>query len=147
MFVSVNALSEKIIECNQAVIDALGYTKEELFALDSIAALYHPDYLSTRDDIIREYRQKGIVKDTEVILRRKSGEKLYVSFNVTAVKDKEGNIFYSSGFWRVITKLVEKRQKLSKINKTLREKNKQQETLFNLLSHNIKSPIKTFQNF
>jgi PAS domain S-box-containing protein len=146
MFVSVNASSGKIIECNQAVIDALGYTKEELFALDSIAELYHPDSLSTRDDIIQEYRQKGIVKDTEVILKKKSGEKLYVSFNVTAVKDKEGNILYSRGIWRDITKLIAKRQKLSKLNETLREKNEQQATLFHILSHDIQSPIRTVEH-
>jgi len=54
MFVSVNALTEKIIECNQALIDTLGYTKEELLNLDSIAELYHPESLSIRDAIIQE---------------------------------------------------------------------------------------------
>lgn len=146
MFVSVNASNNKIIECNQALIDALGYTKEELLALDSIAELYHPDSLSARDAIIREYKQKGVVKDKEVILRKKSGEKLYVSFSVTAVKDKEGNILYSRGIWRDITKLIEKRQKLSKLNETLRAKNEQQATLFHILSHDIQSPIRTVEH-
>ena len=146
MFVSVNALNEKIIECNQALIDTLGYTKEELLALDSIAELYHPDSLSTRDIILREYKQKGIVKDKEVILKKKSGEKLHVSFSVTAVKDKEGNILYSRGIWRDITKLIEKRKKLNKLNETLSAKNEQQATLFHILSHDIQSPIRTVEH-
>ncbi|AIL13202.1 hypothetical protein IM40_06330 [Candidatus Paracaedimonas acanthamoebae] len=146
MFVSVNASNDKIIECNQALIDALGYTKEELFALNSIAELYHPDSLSARDAIIREYKQKGVVKDREVILRKKTGEKLYVSFSVTAVKDKEGNILYSRGIWRDITKLIEERKKLSKLNETLRAKNEQQATLFHILSHDIQSPIRTVEH-
>lgn len=146
MFVSVNASNDKIIECNQALIYTLGYTKEELLALDSIAELYHPDSLSTRDVIIREYKQKGVVKDKEVILRKKTGEKLYVSFSVTAVKDKEGNILYSRGIWRDITKLIEKRQNLNKLNETLRAKNEQQATLFHILSHDIQSPIRTVEH-
>ncbi len=146
MFVSVNALTDKIIECNQALIDTLGYTKEELLNLDSIAELYHPESLSVRDTIIQEYRQKGVVKDKEVILRKKTGEKLYVSFSVTAVKDKEGNILYSRGIWRDISHLIEKREKLNKLNETLRAKNEQQTTLFHILSHDIQSPIRTVEH-
>lgn len=146
MFVSVNALNEKIIECNQALIDTLGYTKQELLALDSIAELYHPDSLSAREIIIREYNRKGIVKDKEVTLRKKTGEKLHVSFSVTAVKDKEGNILYSRGIWRDISKLIEKRQDLNKLNETLKAKNEQQATLFHILSHDIQSPIRTVEH-
>lgn len=146
MFVSVNALNEKIIECNQALIDALGYTKEELFALDSIAELYHPDSLSTRELILQEYKQKGIVKDKEITLKKKTGEKLYVSFSVTAVKDKAGNILYSRGIWRDISKVIEKRQKLNRLNETLKAKNDQQATLFHILSHDIQSPIRTVEH-
>jgi len=131
MFVSVNALTEKIIECNQALIDTLGYTKEELLNLDSIAELYHPESLSIRE---------------EVILRKKTGEKLYVSFSVTAVKDKEGKILYSRGIWRDISRLIEKRQKLNKLNETLKAKNEQQATLFHILSHDIQSPIRTVEH-
>ena len=110
MFVSVDAESARIIQCNQTLTTALGYSKEEIIGRP-IFDMYHPDCM---EDVRRDFRsfvETGVVDNAELQLRRKDGSRIDVSLNVSAVRDESGKILYSRSIWRDITdfKHIEKR--------------------------------------
>lgn len=146
MFICVDRMSQKIIECNQACSDKLGYTKEELLNMDSVAQIYHQDCYEDRLRMVELYDRTGVVNDMELILLTKSGDKCYVSLSIKAVKDQEGKVLYSRGIFRDITKLIEKRKKIRALNKELSIKNQDLATLFHILSHDIQSSLRIIKH-
>lgn len=111
MFICVDRISQKIIECNQACSDKLGYTKEELLNMESVARIYHQDCYEDRLRMVELYDRTGVVNDMELILLNKWGDKCYVSLSLKAVKDEDDRVLYSRGIFRDITRLIEKRKK------------------------------------
>ena len=114
MYLSVSAKTAKIIECNQTVIDTLGYKREEIIGR-RVIDIYHPDSNEDAKKAFNSFVKTGTVKDAELMLKRKNGTTIYVSLNVTAVKDRKGNISHSRSTWRDISekKLAEKALRLS----------------------------------
>jgi len=102
MYVSVDAKTSHIKQCNQTVADALGYSKGELID-QPIFILYHADSLEDAQHAFHEFLTTGVVRDAELQLMRKDGSKIDVSLNVSAVRDEDGNILYSRSIWRDIT--------------------------------------------
>ncbi len=102
MFVSVDAKTAKIIECNQTLATALGYRKEEIIGRP-IFYVYHPDCMEAVKKAFRSFVQTGEVHDAELELQRKDGSKLDVSLNATAVHDEQGQVLYSRSIWRDIS--------------------------------------------
>jgi PAS domain S-box-containing protein len=112
MFVSVNAKSADIINCNQTLCNMTGYTKEEIVG-HPIFFMYHPDCMNDVKKIFQTFVETGEVNNKELKLKRKDGSKIDVMLNVSAVRDKQGQILYSRSNWRDITKL-KKAEKMSK---------------------------------
>ncbi len=102
MFISVDAKTAKIIECNNTLTKKLGYNKEEIIGL-SIFDVYHPDFMEGAKKAFRSFVQTGEVHDAELELQRKDGSKMVVSLNATAVSDEQGQVLYSRSIWRDIT--------------------------------------------
>ncbi len=99
MFVSVDAKTALVTQCNQTLANNLGYTKEEI--IDSpIFDLYHPDCMKDVEDAFNRFVETGEIHDQELQLRRKDGSKLEVSLNVTSVCDEDGDTLYSRSTWR-----------------------------------------------
>jgi len=146
MFICVDRISQKIIECNQACSDKLGYTKEELLNMESVARIYHQDCYEDRLRMVELYDRTGVVNDMELILLNKSGDKCYVSLSLKAVKDEDNRVLYSRGIFRDITRLIEKRKKIRALNKELSIKNQDLATLFHILSHDIQSSLRIIKH-
>ncbi len=102
MFVSVDALSAKIIECNHTAARALGYTKEELLGRD-LFNVYHPDSLDGARRAFRAFVETGEVRDAQLQLQRKDGSKIDVTLNVSAVRDESGRLVRSRSVWRDVS--------------------------------------------
>ena len=81
MFVFVDARTANIIRCNQTVVQALGYTKEEIIG-HPIFERYHPDCLEQAKKAFQVFVETGEVHDAELVLKRKDGSKIDVSLNV-----------------------------------------------------------------
>jgi len=114
LFVVVDAISAKIIECNQTVARALGYTKEDLLGRD-ILDLYHPDSLDGARRAFRSFVETGEVRAAELQLRRKDGSRIDVTLNVSAVRDEHGVVVSSRLVWRDVSeqkKAEEERRRL-----------------------------------
>ena len=103
MFVFVDARTANIIRCNQTVVQALGYTKEEIIG-HPIFERYHPDCLEQAKKVFQVFVETGEVHDAELVLKRKDGSKIDVSLNVSSVRDQEENVLYGRSVWRDITR-------------------------------------------
>lgn len=103
MFFSVDSKTANIIECNQTLTNALGYTKEEIIGR-LIFDVYTPDSAEhAKANVFPVFVKTGTIIGEELQLQRKDGSKIDVSLNVTAVRDEEGNILYSRSVLRDIT--------------------------------------------
>ena len=102
MFVSVDAATGNILDCNQTTATKLGYKKEEIIG-SHIREMYHPDSDEDRKSVFETFVEAGELHDAELQLKRKDGSRLDVSLNVSAVRDDQGKILYSRSIWRDIS--------------------------------------------
>ena len=72
---------------NRTTCDLLGYNESELIGAPIDKILY--DGISFAETLFRQFKEKGFVKDYEMLYRMKSGEKIPVSF--------VGSVMYSNG--------------------------------------------------
>ncbi len=103
MCASIDAETGRIIDCNNTLAAATGYTKEELHALPHISHLYHSDFEDARKEVFHTFVTKGSVRDVELQLMCKDGRAIDVSLSLTAVRDVNGRVLRSRSVWRDIT--------------------------------------------
>ena len=103
MYLSVEAKTAKIIDCNTTLLTTLGYSEEEVVGR-SIYELYHPDCRDrARQHVFEQFRRTGAVRDEELQVLRKDGSVVDVSLSASAVRDAEGNTIRTRSTWRDIT--------------------------------------------
>ena len=96
MFISVDAKTAKILDCNQTLAKKLGYTKEEIMGR-SVFDLYTQDSAEYAEaSVFPIFSKTGIIEGEELQLQRKDGSKIDVSLKATAVRDEKGSILYLS---------------------------------------------------
>ena len=122
MFVSVSPKDATILECNQTLLIQTGYTSQEIIG-SPILKIYHEDCHDDVRKTFREFVQKGKILNKELILKTKSGNKIYVSLNVSSAKDAHGNILHSVSSLRDISERIRIRKQF------IREKEKTQKYL------------------
>ena len=98
MYVSVDAATALIRQCNHTLADKLNYRKEEIVGRP-IFELYHPDCMPAVQQAFHSFVTNGEVHNAELQLMRKDGSKIDVNLNVTAVRDEDGKILYSRSCW------------------------------------------------
>ncbi len=111
MFASVDAVTERVLHCNEALSTKLGYAEGELVG-HRISKIYHPDCL---DDAKREFStlvRNGEIRDVELALRKKDGDKIDVNLSASTVRDERGDPLYSRFIWRDVTRYKETEIKL-----------------------------------
>ncbi len=102
MFISINPKNGRILQCNQTLLNEVGYTREEIVG-KAINKLIHPSCLGVDQMIINQFRAQGFVRDRELTLARKNGTPIYVSMNTSAIRDEQGVIIASRTVFRDIT--------------------------------------------
>jgi PAS domain S-box-containing protein len=78
-----------IVDCNARIKDILGYEKDEV-AGQSIAKIFHPDYIEKARACLNEILVDGFAHHKEFKMVRKDNEIIDVEINAAGVKDKEG---------------------------------------------------------
>jgi len=111
MFCSVDAKTGNVVQCNQTLCAATGYTKAEIIGRP-IFEMYHPDGLTEAKAAFQSFVATGEVHNAELQLRRKNGNRIDVTLNVSAVRDSEGNVLRSRSVWRDITRLKQAEEDL-----------------------------------
>lgn len=116
MFASVDAKTGNILQCNQTMVDALGYTKDDIIGR-SIYDLYHPDSLENVKKHFQSFQKTGKVNNAEFQFQRKDGSKIDVILNASAVRDENGEIISSRSIVRDITERKKLESKLFEAQK------------------------------
>ncbi len=139
MFASVDAETAEITECNQTVVQALGYTKEEIIARP-IFDLYTPDSAEyAKTNVFPAFVKTGEIDGEELQLQRKDGSAIDVLLKVSAVRDSQGKIMYSRSSWRDIG---ERKRAEDQIKASLKEK----EVLLSEIHHRVKNNMQVISS-
>ena len=128
----ISSKEGKFMDCNQALLNKLGYpTKEEFLNIDIAKDLYvNPEDRKTFQRLIEQH---GFVKDLEVEFKRKNGEKIVVLLTAHAKRDEKGEIM---GYEGINIDISERKR----MEKELREAN---EFLMNLIESSVDGIIVT----
>jgi len=92
----ISSKEGKFLDCNQALLNKLGYpTKEEFLNIDIARDLY----VNSEDRKVFQslVERHGFVKDFEVEFKKKNGEKITVLLTAHAKRDEQGNIIGYEG--------------------------------------------------
>ncbi len=109
----------KLIDCNDALVRMLGYSKrEEIMAMDLETEIYA--FPAQRQEFHREIDEKSFVRNFEVALRRKDGSLLTALESTFVTRDANGKIERYQGFLLDIT---EKKRAEDEIRRRNRELN------------------------
>ncbi|MHA2425532.1 MAG: PAS domain S-box protein [Candidatus Thorarchaeota archaeon] len=95
----------KIINVNQSVIDNLGYSYDDLVG-KSVSNLYADESVQKAMTLFARWKESSIIKNEELVILTKSGEKRIVLLNVVGVKDSDGEIVHSVSIQQDISQRV-----------------------------------------
>jgi PAS domain S-box-containing protein len=93
----------KIVDCNEAVINTLGYSKAELTKM-ALINIYSNESKPAAKKYFNEWLKTGKLRNKELSIVTKDGEKLEVELNVNTIYDPNGNMISSISSQKVITK-------------------------------------------
>ncbi|MFH1321168.1 MAG: PAS domain S-box protein [Bacteroidota bacterium] len=113
----ISSLDGKIIDVNPALIDILGYTRNEFFKLKTIDSYANP---KDRKIFQQEIKRKGFVKDYEIKQRRKDGREIYCLLTSNIRRSENGEILGYQGIIRDIT-LQKRAEKLQAVSYNIAE--------------------------
>ena len=121
MLVSVDVGTEKVLRCNRAVIERLGYNRAEIVG-HPIFKLYHHDCIEDAKELFRVIAETGEIRDAEQTLRKRDGGTINVSLNVTVIRDEDGNPTLARFDWRDITRHAMEVDDLRSENRQLKQR-------------------------
>ncbi len=122
----ISSKEGKFIDCNQALLDMLGYSsKEEFLNIDIVKDLYgNPE---DRKILKERMERDGYVRDMEVEFKRRDGEKITVLLTGYPIHNEKGEII---GYEGINLDITERKR----IEKELREAN---EFFMNLIESSV----------
>jgi len=123
MYVSVDAATATVVECNQTMSDKLGYSKDEIFG-QPIFEFYHPDSLDDAQAAFRSFVETGVVNNTELQLKQKNGSKIDVNLNVIAIRDENQKIVESRSCLVDITEQKRREAESKRLRRELQQAQK-----------------------
>ena len=116
----VSAKEGRFVDCNQAVLDMLGYdNKADFLALDLATEVYErPEDRKLFQEIVE---REGYVKDYEVTFRKRGGETINVLLTCETVPDARGGVV---GYWGMMMDVTGRKQMERDLSETNRFLNK-----------------------
>jgi PAS domain S-box-containing protein len=112
-----------ILHINEAALKTLGYKREELVG-QPLARIYAPESLAKMEGLFTQWKESGEIRDEEMVIVTRKGERRIVILNAGAVKDKDGTILHSTS---VQTDITERKQ----MEKTIKKDAEEWQTTFN----------------
>ena len=92
----------KIIDANQAALTGLGYKRDEIVGCP-LSTIYAPEMHTKAKRVFTKWKKNGLIKDEEMVIVTKRGERRTVLLNVGAVRDGTGKIIHSTSVQTDIT--------------------------------------------
>lgn len=105
LLASVDPQTATVVDCNQTMIEKLGYPDKQSLMGCSLDKLYHPSCHGKYRQALAYFKQHGVVENFELTLRTFTDDVFPVLLNVTAVRDVKGSILRSRSAWTDISKL------------------------------------------
>ncbi len=100
IYLSMHPETTLILDCNQTMVDTLGYSKKEL-KKKTIFDLYTAESaLYAKNVLYPEFIRRGLFNNAFVKVCSKNCDILNMLINVNSVKDETGRILYSRAIWR-----------------------------------------------
>ncbi len=115
MYLSVDSMSGRVLQCNQATVNATGYAKDEIVGRH-VFDMYHPECLAAVRKAFAQFLLTGAVRDVTLQVHRKGGGRIDISLSATAVRDAAGKVLYSRSIWRDITARIKVQQAQSQLS-------------------------------
>ncbi len=105
----------RILNVNNAALKALGYKKDELVH-KPIDTIYAPEAKDKMKQVFKEWKKTGQVRDEELLIITKTGEKRTVLLSADMVRKMDGTISHSVSVQRDITerKIAEEELRMEK---------------------------------
>jgi PAS domain S-box-containing protein len=85
----------EIVDANAAACAGFGYPKDELVG-KPLALLYAPECRPKMSELFKRWREDGELRNEEMVIITKQGERRTVLLNVGSVKDSDGKILHST---------------------------------------------------
>ncbi|MCJ7662839.1 MAG: PAS domain S-box protein, partial [Desulfobacterales bacterium] len=108
-----------IFDVNNAALNALGYTKEELIN-KPLEGIYSPESLPAAKELFAQWKKTGSIKNQEILIITKDGTRRTVLLSAGAVRDENEKILYSVSVQRDITEHEWIKEALQKTEEHLR---------------------------
>jgi PAS domain S-box-containing protein len=91
-----------ILEVNAAALNALGYSREEIVG-KPIATIYAPESHERMHQLFGQWQKAGEVRDEEMIIITRNGDRRTVLLSAAQVLDETGNVLHAVSIQRDIT--------------------------------------------
>jgi PAS domain S-box-containing protein len=127
-----------IIDVNSAALKTLGYMKQEIVG-KSVEAIYAPEVLPKAKKLFMKWGKIGKLKDEELVIITKKGNRRTVILSADVVKGKDGKILHSVSVQKDITERKRAEEALRKKTRDLGERVKELNCLYNI-SHLLEKP-------
>ena len=111
MFASADAVSERVLHCNEALCTTLGYAEVEIVGRP-ISKIYHPDSVEGAKKAFARLVSDGTIRDVELVLRKQDGSSVEVNLNASTFRNKRGDPLYCRFIWRDVTQQKETEREL-----------------------------------
>ena len=118
--ISQTATDGKILRVNPAMARLLGYENPEEM-IRNVRDIRKDMYvdMNRRDELLRRFEHCDVVTDFETELLRKDGGAVWVSLNVRAVRDANGELEYLEGFMSDIAERKRAEKEIRRLNREL----------------------------
>ncbi|NJK78307.1 MAG: PAS domain S-box protein [Nanoarchaeota archaeon] len=140
-------ISGKILDCNLAYAQTLGYTKDEIIG-KSIFDHADDNSLKVLQDVFSTWKKMGYVKNREIWLKRKDGSMFPAMLNVSSIYDEHDKIIGSNTAIRDITELYNAQKKIEsdqhlieKQFEDLKQIDKSKDEFLAMITHELRTPL------
>lgn len=108
-----------ILDVNSSALNTLGYTKDELVG-KLLKTIYAPESFPKMQRVFAEWKRAGRVKNEELVISTKNGEKRTVILSAEAMRGEDGRILHSISIQKDITERKRIEAELDRSYKKLR---------------------------
>lgn len=135
----------KLLYANPAFLKMFAYSSFEEALKIPVPELYVRP--SERDELMKQLKQNGVVKNFQLECRRHNGEYFWGSFNIQAIFNKKGEHIFQDGIISDVTELKKVHEELVSAKERAVESDKLKTAFLANMSHEIRTPMNAIIGF